>query len=102
MLRINETYRSLIPALTEEEFKQLEENCLKHGIREPLVTSDGILLDGHNRYEIAQKNGLEYETIQYLFDTEYDRVNWIINNQLGRRNVTEEQKAYLRGKRYEN
>jgi hypothetical protein len=27
-------------------------------------------------------------------------MNWIINNQLGRRNVTPEQASYLRGKRY--
>lgn len=27
-------------------------------------------------------------------------INWIIANQLGRRNLTEEQKSYLRGKRY--
>jgi hypothetical protein len=28
-------------------------------------------------------------------------VNWVIANQLGRRNLTPEQKSYLRGKRYQ-
>ena len=31
---------------------------------------------------------------------EGEAVNWIINNQLGRRNLTPEQQSYLRGKRY--
>jgi hypothetical protein len=29
-----------------------------------------------------------------------EAINWIIENQLGRRNLTTEQKSYLRGKRY--
>jgi hypothetical protein len=30
-----------------------------------------------------------------------ETIDWIINNQLGRRNVTEIQKSYLRGLQYE-
>jgi len=34
------------------------------------------------------------------FDNEHKVINWIIDNQLFRRNITDDQKAYLIGKRY--
>ena len=59
-IRIDKEFESLIPPLSKDEFMQLEENILKEGIRDPLVVWDGpegygILLDGHNRYKIANK-----------------------------------------------
>jgi hypothetical protein len=60
------------------------------------------VVDGHNRYDIATRHGLSFQITEKEFDTREDVVNWIINNQLGRRNLTEQQKMYLRGKRYEN
>lgn len=102
MLEIKKEFKELIPALTAEEFKQLEDNCLAEGIREKILTWNGIIIDGHNRYEIATKWNLDYETESKSFKDEYEVREWMLNNQLGRRNVTKEQKAYLIGKRYEN
>ena len=58
------------------------------------------LLDGHNRYTICQQHHLPFETQDIDLDTREKAINWIIANQLGRRNLTPEQKSYLRGKRY--
>jgi len=102
MLEIKKEFKELIPALTAEEFKQLEDNCLAEGIREKILTWNGIIIDGHNRYKIATKWNLDYETEAKHFNDEYDVREWMLNNQLGRRNVTKEQKDYLIGKRYEN
>lgn len=102
MLEIKKEFKELIPALTAEEFKQLEDNCLAEGIREKIITWNGYIIDGHNRYEIAQRWNLDYETESKSFKDEYEVREWMLNNQLGRRNVTKEQKAYLIGKRYEN
>lgn len=55
MLQIKEEFKKLIPALTAEEFKQLESNCISEGIREKIITWNGFIIDGHNRYEIATK-----------------------------------------------
>lgn len=89
MIEIKEEFKKLIPALTAEEFKQLEENILKDGIRDPLVLWNGYLIDGHNRYQIAFKHGLEYKTIDKEFDSEDDVKIWMIDNQDGRRNLTD-------------
>ena len=98
---IDEQFRTLIPPLTDDEFKRLEENILKEGIRDKLVVWDNTLIDGHNRYRIATEHGLTYETIQKDFGSREHALNWIISNQLGRRNLNPNQIAYLRGKRYE-
>ncbi len=101
-LKIKEHFKKLIPPLTSEEFTQLENNCLAEGIREAIITWQGFIIDGHNRYEIAKRWGLEFKTIEKSFDSKEDAIEWMINNQLGRRNITDGQKKYLIGKRYEN
>ena len=102
MLKIDQEFKGLIPPLTEEEFKQLEQNCIKDGILESIKTWGGVIVDGHNRHEIANKNGLDFAVTELNFENRTDAIEWIILHQLGRRNLTEEQKAYLRGRRYEN
>ena len=95
MIEIKEEFKKLIPALTAEEFKQLEENILKDGIRDPLVLWNGYLIDGHNRYQIAFKHGLEYKTIDKEFDSELDVKIWMVKNQFGRRNLEDFVKGEL-------
>lgn len=101
-LEINEEFKKLIPALTKEEFDQLESNCLSEGILTPILTWNGVIIDGHNRYEIAKRWNLDYQTKSKFFKDELEVREWMINHQLGRRNLTKEQKDYLIGKRYEN
>jgi N6-adenosine-specific RNA methylase IME4 len=101
-LTINPELKSLIPPLTAEEFKQLETNVLAEGIREPIITWQGTIVDGHNRYELAQMYDLPFKVKEMAFTSMEDCMDWMINNQLGRRNVTETQKDYLIGKKYEN
>ena len=72
----------------DNNLPQLEENILHDGIQDPLKVWNGTLIDGHNRYEIAKRHGLEFKTVEMVFDS-YDEVKlWIIKNQLGRRNLT--------------
>lgn len=88
MIRINDDFKKLIPPLTKEEFKQLEDNCLAEGIREKIITWNGYIIDGHNRYEIAKKWNLEYETESKHFKNENEAKIWMILNQVGRRNIS--------------
>ena len=100
---IDPEFRDKIPPLTEEEFSQLEENILSDGsVFSPLVVWGCTILDGHNRYEIIQKHPeLVYAVHKKDFGSRYEAIAWICKNQLGRRNLTPEQKKYLIGQRYE-
>lgn len=100
-LIIDPEFHALIPALTPDEYKQLEENILQDGCREPISLWEGIILDGHHRYEICQKHGLPFSTRTLLIRDRDEAIIWICSNQMGRRNLTEEQRHYLIGKRYE-
>ena len=102
-LVIDPEFADKIPPLTEEEYRLLEENILADGkIISPLITWNGIIVDGHNRYRILQAHPeIPYETMEMEFPDRYAVIVWICRNQLGRRNLTDEQKKFLTGKRYE-
>ena len=102
-LVIDPEFRDKIPPLTEDEFTLLEENILSDGaVFSPLIVWDGTILDGHNRYEIIQKHPeLTYAVHKVSFANRYEAISWICKHQLGRRNLTPQQKKYLIGQRYE-
>ena len=100
-VRIDPEFSNLIPEITVEEKDALEKSILEEGCRDPLVKWGDILLDGHNRYEICTRHKVEFRTIRRKFDSRNQAKLWIINNQLGRRNLTREQSSNLRGIRYE-
>jgi N6-adenosine-specific RNA methylase IME4 len=95
MIQIDQEFKDLIPALTEEEYKQLEANILSEGIRDSLLVWNGILIDGHNRYEIATKHGLSYDVQEKEFADRAEAERWIILNQFGRRNLSAYDRSVL-------
>ena len=95
MIQIDQEFKDLIPALTEEEYKQLEANILSEGIRDSLLVWNGILIDGHNRYEIATKYGLSYDVQEMEFADRAEAERWIILNQFGRRNLSKYDRSEL-------
>ena len=102
-LKIDPEFQSQIPPLTDDEFKQLEENILKEGkLLSPLIVWNNTLVDGHNRYAILQKHPeICFSTMPLRFESREEVLAWICKNQLGRRNLTPEQKLFLIGKQYE-
>lgn len=101
-IRIDEEFKSLIPPLSADEYAQLEKNIVKDGIRDPLVVwpqDDGteILIDGHNRWNIAAKHGgIPFKTVKMDFGVRDAVKLWIIRNQLGRRNLPKIDEVALR------
>ena len=106
-IRIDKEFESLIPPLSDDEFKQLEENCLRDGIRDPLIlwslpNGDNILVDGHNRWKIAAKHGgMSFTTKCMKFDDRDEAIIWIVDNQLGRRNLHTLDRVTLEDKKRE-
>jgi hypothetical protein len=99
---IDPEFRDLLPPLAEEEREKLEGKLQLEGCLKPLVVwrQENVLLDGHHSLAIYEKHNIPY-TVHYLdFPTRELAVEWAINNQLGRRNLTDERRAYYRGKKY--
>lgn len=95
MIQIKEEFKKLIPALTAEEYGQLEANCLRDGILTPIYLWNDFIIDGHNRYQIAMQNELEFKCEDFEFESENDVREWMINNQFGRRNLSNYQRSVL-------
>ena len=94
-LHIDSEFKNLIPPLTDDEYKQLEENVVKEGCRDSLVVWNGTIVDGHNRYEICNKHSIEFKTAEMEFETRDGAIEWIIRNQFGRRNLPNYERAKL-------
>lgn len=103
-LVIDREFKELIPPLAPDEYKQLEDSILDVGFessRGKIITWRGIIIDGHNRYEICCKHDIEFKAEEVSWvNTREEAVLWIIKNQLGRRNLSPEQMDYYRGKQY--
>ena len=102
-LKIDPEFQGKIPPLTFEELEQLEKNIVNDGkVINPIIVWNGLIVDGHNRYTILQKHpDIPYTVHEKAFASRYEAIIWICKNQLGRRNLTPEQKKYLVGKQYE-
>lgn len=111
--------KNLIPALAKDELEQLENNILQHGCQTPIqlwqaskqligLEADNpddiayILIDGHNRHSICKRHNLNFEVYMLSFPSLKEAKDYMINLQLGRRNLSLSQISYFRGLRYNN
>ncbi len=101
-LKIDPEFASQIPPLTPDELEQLEANILQDGVViNPIIIWNGVIVDGHNRYHVLVKYPeIHYSTFEKTFADRNEVMAWICKNQLGRRNLTADQKKYLIGKQY--
>ena len=101
VLEIDQEFKNLIRPLRKDEYLQLEVNLTIDGCRDPIITWNNIIIDGHNRYEICNRLRIPYAVREMPFESRDQVIVWICNNQLGRRNISEETRRYLIGKQYE-
>jgi transcriptional regulator with XRE-family HTH domain len=95
-ITINEELRSFIDPLTANESAALERSLLAEGCRDALVLWGDTLIDGHNRYDICTRHGIEFRTVQNTtFSSLDDVMLWMIDNHLARRSVSDYQRGVL-------
>lgn len=102
-LTIDKELEKLLPVLAPEESEKLENNILQYGMLDPIKiwqepdTGEWIIIDGHNRYNILKKHNIEWHywqdyKIMSEFETREDVKQWMLEQQLGRRNLSEAEK----------
>ena len=105
-LVVTDKLKNIITPLGKEEFQQLHDNIVEEGCREPLIVWEKkgkyILVDGHNRYQICTRHNIPFQVVTRKFKDQDEVISWMINNQLGRRNLNKDQISYYRGLKYEN
>lgn len=102
-LKIDPEFRDKIPPLTDAEYEQLKDNILCDGeVYEPICIWNGTIVDGHNRWKIIQEHPtIPFRTKEMSFADKWEAFDWMYKKQLGRRNLTDEQRTVLIGKMYE-
>jgi hypothetical protein len=90
MPEVEQEFKNLIPPLMKDEREQLEQNIVSCGkCRNAIILWEGKIIDGHNRFEICMKHGIEFEVVEMNFPSREDVKVWILENQLGRRNLND-------------
>jgi hypothetical protein len=102
-IKIDPELANLLPRHTAEERAQLEKNLQKAGVcRDPILRwkERNVFLDGHTRREICEALKIPYTVMDVELPDQEAARDWIIANQLGRRNLTDERRTYFRGALY--
>ena len=99
-LTIDPEFKALLPPLSSEEIAQLEVNLTKYGCRDALVTWNGTIVDGHNRYEICTRKKIPFKTVAIKFADRDAAMDWMDANAIGKRNLTPANITSLLGRRY--
>ena len=96
-LKIDPELRDLLPPLTSEEYKQLEKNIVENGFDRnfPIMEWQGFIVDGHNRYDICKKHNIKPIIGTLAYKTKEEVMEWMLDIQLGRRNLTPIQKISI-------
>lgn len=100
-IKLDPEFQRLIPDPTPEEYAGLKKLIEDDGfIRDPLKVWKGhsILVDGYTRMKIAKELGIDIpdsiiQEIEFIDRT--DALLWILDNQLGRRNINSLQRTSL-------
>lgn len=85
-----------MPALSEEDAIALEKSIRTHGIQVPvLMDEEGAIIDGHHRWEIGTRCGIQVPTEVREGLTEAQKVALSISLNIDRRQVSRQQKREI-------
>ncbi len=100
-LKIDPELRDLIPPLSEEEHRMLEDSIVRDGCDTPLIVWNDTIVDGHNRYDICRKHGVPFFYEVRSFADKEAAMFWMLEHQLARRNLNSYQRSLV-GLKYES
>src|SRR5262245_61093952 len=84
-------FAEMLPMMNEAEFAALEADIVANGVRDDIDLYEGKILDGRNRYAIARKHKLPFNTRAFKGAPE-EALNHVYSR-ANRRNLTDSQKA---------
>ena len=94
-------FTNLYQYLSEKDYKQLEQQILCHSYHTPICTWNGIVINGIEAYELFRKHSIPFRIKRLHFSSKEDVISWICTDQLKREDLTNINKKYLIGKKYD-
>lgn len=98
-LKIDDDFKNLLPELDAETYTALEKDIVSNGVLDPIITWNGFIADGHNRYSICKAHHIEeIQTKPLKKATKSDVMQWIVDHQFAKRNLTKSEQIRLLAK----
>jgi transcriptional regulator with XRE-family HTH domain len=94
-LQINPKFKDAMPPLCREEYEYLKDSLKADGCRDTIIVWNGVIVDGHNRYEICKEFDMPFRIFEKAFSDEDEVVEWIMRNQLARRNLPDVERGRM-------
>ena len=78
----------LLPPLGAEQLDALETDLVNNGCYSPIIVNeDMVIIDGHNRQALCEKNSIPYTMAVFSFEDLLEAKQWALDTQKGRRNL---------------
>lgn len=96
-LVVNPEYESLLPPLSDDDFRKLEASILNDGVLHPFVINqEKIILDGHTRLRICKLHSIiQVPYIVRAFQTRIEEKEFVLSFNLNRRQLSAQQKMEI-------
>ena len=103
MIKLNTApeFERLSIQISDAEMEELEQSILEEGCKDPIVTWNGVIVDGHKRYRICSYEEIEFEVKEIGNLTKEEALGWACQQKvfsIPRRNLAF---RYLVGKWYQ-
>lgn len=100
-LKRDRAFEELFVPLEKDALTRLKANIEREGCTESVYTWNKVIVDGHNRYRICQETNTPFPVTEMEFADKDEAILWMIDRQLGRRNLSPYERTTLALKREE-
>ncbi len=83
----------MFPELDGDDFKKLALDVKANGLRQPITTFEGMVLDGQNRLNACIANKIEPDFVE--LEKGIDPLDFVISQNMNRRHLTDDQRAMI-------
>ena len=85
-------YADIFPMMSGKEFKELKKDIGENGLQQSIITFEGKILDGRNRFNACKELDIEPTMEEYEGD---NALQYVMSTNLRRRHLTDSQKAVV-------
>ena len=75
-------FLSLSVPFGPEREKELEKSLLRDGCQEPIITWDGVIIDGYKRYRICAAEAIDFSVKEMDFPSEEEAISWVCRRRI--------------------
>ena len=95
-LKIDETYKNLLPQMSSDEYDALRESIKQNGQRDPIIVNESnTILDGHMRNSVCVDLCIEPKVRVEHFSSVQEEIAYIIDVNIHRRHLNLWQRALI-------